>query len=109
MVSLVLHGMRSIMVFAEVVLTRIALTCGVVTFACAALACIAVGLKIAGNASPGWVTTAVGMLILIAGQTAVLTSVLLLMTGIMKAGPEVTTRDACLRYIRSIESTEHDA
>jgi glycosyltransferase involved in cell wall biosynthesis len=78
--SLVLHGMRSVMVFGETVLTRIALTCVTVVALCLLLAASAAVLKITGHATPGWFTTVIGLSIIIMTQTAVLTAVVLVMT-----------------------------
>jgi len=50
--GLVLHGMRSIMVFGETVLTRIALTCLTVVGLCVVLAAIATVLKATSYANP---------------------------------------------------------
>jgi polyisoprenyl-phosphate glycosyltransferase len=86
--SLVLHGMRSVMVFGETVLTRIALTCLAVVVVCVVLAAIAAVLKVTGHATPGWFTTVTGFSIVIMMQTAVLTVVVLVMTGLNRGAPE---------------------
>jgi polyisoprenyl-phosphate glycosyltransferase len=86
--SLVLHGMRSVMVFGETVLTRIALACLTVVLICIVLASVATVLKLAGHATPGWFTTVIGFSIVIMMQTAVLTVVVLVMTGLNRGMPE---------------------
>ena len=101
--SQVLHGLRSIVVFSETVLTRIALACLFTIGICALLAAVAAVLKLTGHASPGWFTTVIGTLIVIAMQTGVLTTIILLMTGLTKSGPPPRVRGAHIDYIREIE------
>lgn len=84
-VGLVLHGFRGMMVFAEDVLVRVGIACGLV--ACMSLLMIlaAVSLKAAGIATPGWFSVALGLLVLIFIQTGTLVLLTLLTTGNLKA------------------------
>lgn len=86
-VSLVLHGMRSVMVFAEDVLVRLGAFC--VLFALFAVSSFIVILlmKSFGYATPGWVTMVSGFLLVILFQVGILTLVTLLMTGIIRGIP----------------------
>jgi glycosyltransferase involved in cell wall biosynthesis len=82
--GLVLHGLQAFMVFAEFVLVRVAITCAGVA-ALAILGIVAsVLLKLVGLATPGWFSTALGILLLVLSQTGVLTLMSLMLTGIVK-------------------------
>jgi hypothetical protein len=82
--GLVLHGFRALMIFAEDVLVRVGLFC----LAVAALSLLGVVstivLKLLGFATPGWFSTALGLLILIFFQTGALTLITLMFTGLVK-------------------------
>jgi glycosyltransferase involved in cell wall biosynthesis len=82
--GLVLHGFRALMIFAEDVLVRVGLFC----LAVAALSLLGVVstivLKLLGFATPGWFSTALGLLILILFQTGALTLITLMFTGLVK-------------------------
>ncbi|MBL8552412.1 MAG: glycosyltransferase [Hyphomonadaceae bacterium] len=84
-VSLALHGFRAMMVFSEDVLVRtgtfVASLIGVVTVVVAA----AGALKILGYATPGWLTTVVGLSLIIVLQTGTLTLTTLLTSGVIKS------------------------
>jgi hypothetical protein len=82
--SLVLHGFRALMVVAEDVLVRVGIAC--IILACAAsLAVIAsFVLKSIGFSTPGWFSTALGILLLILLQTATLALITLMLTGVMR-------------------------
>lgn len=88
--SLSLHGLRSIMVFAEDVLVRVGLFSVLVAVASIGMLGAAVVLKIVGYATPGWFSTAVGLLLLMVLQAGVLTFVTLMVSGFVKSGPPLT-------------------
>jgi len=101
--SLVLHGMRAVMVFSELVLTRMALAlialAGMVSLALGA----AIVAKIMGMATPGWLTTVTGFalsLFLQAGLVAMITLIVSSL-GQIETPPRVKTR--ALEFIREIE------
>jgi len=101
--SLVLHGMRAVMVFSELVLTRMALMlialAGLVSFALVG----AIAAKIMGMATPGWLTTVTGFalsLFLQAGLVAMITLIVSSL-GQIDTPPRVKTR--ALEFIREIE------
>lgn len=83
-VGLVLHGFRGLMVFAEDVLVRVGIFCGIVAVLAGFGVALAVFLKLIGLSSPGWFSVIVGMLLLIMFQTGILTLTSLLLTGVMK-------------------------
>jgi hypothetical protein len=83
-VGLVLHGFRGMMVFAEDVLVRVGIACTVTALFSVASILVAIVLKAAGVATPGWFSVALGLLILIFMQTGTLALMTLLMTGNLK-------------------------
>jgi polyisoprenyl-phosphate glycosyltransferase len=71
-ISLVLHGFSTIAVFTDRVLTRLAVgAVGAIGFAGIA-SVIAIGLKLFGRASPGWMTNVLGTSILVTTISAAL-------------------------------------
>lgn len=85
-VGLALHGFKALMVFAEDVLVRVGIACSLVAGASVVVALIAVGLKIAGFATPGWFSVAFGILMLMFLQTGAMTLMSLMLTGIARSG-----------------------
>ncbi len=83
--SLVLHGVRALMVFAEDVLVRVCIVCAGV----AVLSAIGVGLsllfKLVGIATPGWTSLVLGILILVLLQTGALTLMTLMLSGVVRS------------------------
>lgn len=94
MVSLLLHGLRSIMVFAESVLVRITMF----SVICAALIIVAmmsmILFKLTGLAIPGWFSTVGGILLLLLFQVAIMALLVLLLAGNLRS--------------HSVESINHD-
>ncbi|MEJ5227775.1 glycosyltransferase [Thermodesulfovibrio sp.] len=83
-VSLVLHGFRALMVFAEDVLVRIGLFSTFVAFLSIIGIVIAFILKIFGNATPGWFSLVVGVLFVVFLLTGILSLISLMLTGVLK-------------------------
>lgn len=94
-VGLALHGFRAAMVFAEDVLVRVGIVCAAVSATAVAAAGVAVFLKVAGFATPGWFSVALGILMLMFLQTGALTLLSLMLTGLLRggAGPVPAYRD----------------
>jgi polyisoprenyl-phosphate glycosyltransferase len=84
--GLALHGFRALMVFAEDVLVRVGIACAVVAALSVAGGAIAIGLKLAGYATPGWFSVAIGIMFLVFLQTGALTLMTLMLTGIVRGG-----------------------
>lgn len=84
-VGLVLHGIRSMMVFAEDILVRTGIFCVVLTILSAILIAVAGLMKLAGYASPGWFTTVAGVLLILVMQSGILTFVTLMMSGVVRS------------------------
>lgn len=85
-VGLALHGFRALMVFAEDVLVRVGIICAFVALATVIASVIAIGLKLAGFATPGWFSVALGILLLVFLQTGALTLMTLMLTGVVRSG-----------------------
>ncbi len=89
-VGLALHGLRALMVFAEDVLVRVGLFCAVVAALTILSALAAVVLKLVDLASPGWFSTAQGLLFVMLLQTGTLTLTTLMLTGVVRSGSVVS-------------------
>jgi hypothetical protein len=79
LVSLVTHGLRSVAVFTESVLTRILLFCAAISVPSLVLIGVASAIKLVGLATPGWFTTAVGVLLVLLAQVATIALVSVLL------------------------------
>ena len=101
-VGLALHGMRSMMVFAEDVLVRIVLFCSVIAGLSIALLATTTTLKFLGFATPGWFSTLSGILIVILFQAGILTFVTLMVAGTMR-GAAPMGRDQLALLIERID------
>lgn len=102
-VGLALHGFRALMVFAEDVLVRVGIICAVVATATVLASALAIGLKLANFATPGWFSVALGILLLVFLQTGALTLMTLMLTGVVRAGaPNQIDYHA---YVEQVEQT----
>jgi hypothetical protein len=105
-VGLALHGFRGLMVFAEDVLVRVGIACAAVAGLAIAGMVTAVALKVAGLATPGWFSVALGILLLVFLQTGTLTLTMLMQTGLLRGA-----RSTSMRYqevVAAITAT-HDS
>lgn len=80
----VLHGLKALMVFSETVLVRGVLFCFFISAISITAILAAVILKIFGYATPGWFSTALGILILILIQMGAFCTIALMTTGSSK-------------------------
>lgn len=85
-VGLALHGFRALMVFAEDVLVRVGIACTLVAGLSVIGGVLALALKTLGFATPGWFSLAFGILLLVFLQTAALTLIILLLSGMLRSG-----------------------
>jgi len=98
--SLVLHGFKAVMVFAEDVLVRVGVLCMIIgAFAMLAILLTSV-LKWIGLATPGWFSIAIAVLFIVLLQTAALTLISLMLTGIMRGSNVVV--DDFEQMVRSV-------
>ena len=106
-VGLALHGFRALMVFAEDVLVRVGIICALVAVITVIASCVAIGLKLAGFATPGWFSVALGILLLVFLQTGALTLMTLMLTGVVRAGaPNQVDYNA---YVERVEYSQKNA
>jgi len=106
--SLVLHGMRAVMVFADLVLTRMALALVAMT---ALVILVVVGAflaKLAGAATPGWVTVVTGFALTLFVQTGLFTMITLIVSSLGRVDTPPRVRERAKEYIAAIESTAGD-
>ena len=85
-VGLALHGFKALMVFAEDVLVRVGIICMVISAFSIVCAVVATILKLLGFATPGWFSVALGVLFLMFLQTATLTLMTLMLSGVARGG-----------------------
>ncbi len=107
-VGLVLHGFKALMVFAEDVLVRVGIACGLIAGLSLFASVIAIVLKVIGIATPGWFSIALGILVLMLMQTGALALMTLMLTGVIRSG-SVTTLISYHDFIRKVISTSKDA
>jgi hypothetical protein len=104
--SLVLHGMRAVMVFSDLVLTRMALA----LVAMAALVIVIVAgafiAKLLGATTPGWVTVVTGFALSLFLQTGLFTMITLIVSSLGRVDTPPRVRERAMEYIASIERTE---
>lgn len=99
-VGLALHGFKALMVFAEDVLVRVGLACVVISLLAVLGALAAIVLKLVGFATPGWFSVALGVLFLVFLQTAALTLMTLMLSGVAKSGAVLA--DAYRAYVDTV-------
>lgn len=102
-VGLALHGFRALMVFAEDVLVRVGIACTLVAGLSVVGGITALLLKASGFATPGWFSLAFGILLLVFLQTAALTLIILLLSGMLRSGGVLGTGS----YHEFVEEVRH--
>jgi len=102
-VSLVLHGFKGLMVFAEDVLVRVGIACSFIAIITVLGGFTAIILKIFDFATPGWFSIALGILLLVFLQTAALTLMSLMLTGVVKSGAvsKINYKDFIFKVLHS--------
>lgn len=104
--GLALHGFKALMVFAEDVLVRVGMMCVLISTISVVCAVVAVNLKLLGFATPGWFSVALGVLFLVFLQTAALTLVTLMLSGVNRGGAVTPTN--YLALVDEVFDTESD-
>ncbi len=104
--SLVLHGMRAVMVFADLVLTRMALALVAMAALVVLVVVGAVAVKLAGYATPGWVTIVTGFALSLFVQTGLFTMITLIVSSLGRVDTPPAVRERALEYVASVERTE---
>jgi polyisoprenyl-phosphate glycosyltransferase len=104
--SLVLHGMRAVMVFSDLVLTRMALASVAMAVAVLAVVVVAVVLKLSGAATPGWVTIVTGFALSLFLQTGLFTMITLIVSSLGRVDTPPRVRERALEYVARTERVE---
>jgi polyisoprenyl-phosphate glycosyltransferase len=104
--SLVLHGMRAVMVFSDLVLTRMALALVAMAALVIGVVLVAVGMKLGGFATPGWVTIVTGFALSLFVQTGLFTMITLIVSSLGRVDTPPRVRERALEYIARTERTE---
>lgn len=108
-VGLVLHGFKALMVFAEDVLVRVGIACGLIAGISFVAAISAIVLKVIGFATPGWFSVVLGILMLMLLQTGALALMTLMLTGVIRGGsvtPLISYHDFILKVIPTRKATK---
>ncbi|MBY0564806.1 MAG: glycosyltransferase [Hyphomonadaceae bacterium] len=104
--GLVLHGARAVMVFSDVVLTRMALALVAIAALVAIVVAGAFTLKFLGYTTPGWVTTVTGFALALFLQTGIFTMITLIVSSLGRVDAPVRVRERSREFIARIEKTE---
>lgn len=107
-VSLVIHGLRALAVFVESALTRIILGALALLLLCGVASAIAIIQKFLGVATPGWLTTVVGVSVVILLSSIILCFVSLAISiagGAQAIAPPLETYRALIANITELAAT----
>ena len=107
--ALVLHGMRAVMVFSDLVLTRMALALGMLLAVVIAVLVTAFTAKFMGHATPGWVTTVTGFALMLFLQTALFTMITLIVSSLGRVDTPPRVRERALEFVAETERTDQPA
>lgn len=101
--TLVLHGMRAIMVFSDLVLTRMAMMLvAMAGMVGVALAC-AIAAKIMGYATPGWLTTVTGFALSLFLQAGLVAMITLIVSSLGQIETPPRVRARALEFVSRID------
>lgn len=106
--SLVLHGMRAVMVFADLVLTRMALALVAMAGVVVAVVLGAFAAKLMGAATPGWVTIVTGFALSLFLQTGLFTMITLIVSSLGRVDTPPKVRERALEYVARTERSAAD-
>lgn len=101
--SLVLHGMRAVMVFSDLVLTRMALALVAMAAGVVAVVLIAVTMRFMGLTTPGWVTIVTGFALSLFLQTGLFTMITLIVSSLGRVDTPPKVRERALEYVARTE------
>ena len=104
--SLVLHGMRAVMVFADLVLTRMALALVAMAALVVLVVVAAFTAKMLGAATPGWVTVVTGFALTLFVQTGLFTMITLIVSSLGRVDTPPRVRERALEYVSAIERSD---
>jgi hypothetical protein len=101
--SLVLHGMRAVMVFGDLVLTRMALALVALAVMVIVVLVGALTAKVAGLATPGWVTIVTGFALSLFLQAGLFTMITLIVSSLGRVDTPLQVRKRALEFIARTE------
>jgi len=104
--SLVLHGMRAVMVFSDLVLTRMALALVAMAAAVVFVVLGAFAMRAMGMTTPGWVTIVTGFALSLFLQTGLFTMITLIVSSLGRVDTPPRVRERALEYVARIERNE---
>lgn len=104
--SLVLHGMRAVMVFGDLVLTRLALASVAMAAIVVAVVVGALIMKLAGMATPGWVTIVTGFALSLFLQTGLFTMITLIVSSLGRIDTPPRVRERALEFVEKVEHAD---
>jgi hypothetical protein len=104
--SLVLHGMRAVMVFSDLVLTRMALALVAMAALVVAVVIGAFVAKLLGATTPGWVTIVTGFALSLFLQTGLFTMITLIVSSLGRVDTPPRVRERALEYVARTERTD---
>lgn len=104
--SLVLHGMRAVMVFADLVLTRLALALIAMAMAVVTVVGGAIVLRVLGLTTPGWVTIVTGFALSLFLQAGLFTMITLIVSSLGRVDTPPRVRSRALEYVAHIEAAK---
>ncbi len=104
--SLVLHGMRAVMVFSDLVLTRMALALVAMAAGVIFVVLGAVTMRSLGMTTPGWVTIVTGFALSLFLQTGLFTMITLIVSSLGRVDTPPRVRERALEYVARRERTE---
>jgi polyisoprenyl-phosphate glycosyltransferase len=107
--SLVLHGMRAVMVFSDLVLTRMALALVAMAAGVILVVLGAFAMKLSGFATPGWVTIVTGFALSLFLQTGLFTMITLIVSSLGRVDTPPRVRERALEYVARTERVEAPA
>jgi len=104
--SLVLHGMRAVMVFSDLVLTRMALALVAMAAVVVVVVAGAVAMRFMGMTTPGWVTIVTGFALSLFLQTGLFTMITLIVSSLGRVDTPPRVRERALEYVARVERNE---
>jgi len=104
--GLVLHGMRAVMVFSDLVLTRMAMALAAMAAGVVLVLIGALTAKLLGLATPGWVTIVTGFALSLFLQAALITMITLIVSSYSSADTPLRVRGRALEFIAKVERSE---
>jgi hypothetical protein len=107
--SLVLHGIRAVMVFGDLVLTRMALASVAMAGLVVAVVAVAVVMRFLGMTTPGWATIVTGFALSLFLQTGLFTMITLIVSSLGRVDTPPRVRERAMEFVARIERADAPA